>query len=308
MYYKKAWKQCIICILLIYKSTLQWRSRSENIGGELPVTRQFSLAHLTVLGCTPPEMTYIAARAGYDFVSFRSICMGLPDEPNYSFAENRELLRQTKTALAETGIRLLDVELARIYDGVDPKAYRPAMETAAELGGRHVLSSIWTKDRNYSIECFAELCDLAEPYGLTIELEFVPIAGVHHLEGALDVLQTAQRKNAGLMIDIHHFHRAAGRLEDLDAVPRPWFRYVHLCDAVGEIPASRADMIRILREERLYVGEGGIDVAGIVSRLPEIPCSIEIPHIKRARELGYEEHARRCLHTAKNYFAEHEIN
>ena len=41
---------------------------------------QFSLAHLTILGCTPPEMTYIAARSGYDFVSLRLICMGVPGE------------------------------------------------------------------------------------------------------------------------------------------------------------------------------------------------------------------------------------
>jgi hypothetical protein len=33
--------------------------------------QEFSLAHLTVLGCAPPEMTYIAARAGYDYVSIR---------------------------------------------------------------------------------------------------------------------------------------------------------------------------------------------------------------------------------------------
>jgi len=43
--------------------------------------QEYSLAHLTVLGCTPPEMTYIAARAGYDYVSIRLISMGLPREP-----------------------------------------------------------------------------------------------------------------------------------------------------------------------------------------------------------------------------------
>jgi hypothetical protein len=44
---------------------------------------RFSLAHLTVLGCAPPEVTHIAARAGYDFVSYRIIPMGLANEPNY---------------------------------------------------------------------------------------------------------------------------------------------------------------------------------------------------------------------------------
>jgi sugar phosphate isomerase/epimerase len=269
------------------------------------MTRQFSLAYLTVLGCPPPEMTYIAARTGYDFVSLRPIYMGLPGEPNYALAENKELLRKTKTALAETGVKLLDIELARIADGIDPKIYLPAMEVAAELGGKHVLSSIWTTKRNFAIERFGELCDLAKPYGLTVELEFVPIAGVSDLAGTLDVLHTANRENAGLMIDIHHFHRSRDKVVDLDAVPREWFRFLHLCDAPGQIPTSKEEMTRILREERLYVGEGGIDVASIVNGLPDVPYSIELPHAKRVQELGYEEFARRCLQTAKDYLDAH---
>jgi len=102
---------------------------------------QFSLAYLTVLGCSPPEMTYMAAKAGYDFVSLRPIYMGLPGEPNYALAENKQLMRETKSAMSETGVKLLDIELARIYEGVDPKRYLPAMEAAAELGGRHVLAA-----------------------------------------------------------------------------------------------------------------------------------------------------------------------
>lgn len=63
----------------------------------------------------------------------------------FSLAENKKLMRQTKTALSETGVKLLDIELAKIFDGVEPKNYLPAMEAAAELGGKHVLSSIWTE-------------------------------------------------------------------------------------------------------------------------------------------------------------------
>lgn len=146
--------------------------------------REFSLAHLTVLGCAPPEMTYIAARAGYDFVSFRLIYMVLPGEPNYALAANKEMLRQTKNALAYTGLKLNDIELARICDGLDPKKYLPAMEVAAELGGRSVLTSIWTPERNFAIECYDELCDLAKPLGLTVDLEFVTWASVTNLKEA----------------------------------------------------------------------------------------------------------------------------
>ncbi|MFZ5969744.1 MAG: sugar phosphate isomerase/epimerase family protein [Bacillota bacterium] len=263
--------------------------------------RQFSLAHLTVLGCPPPEMIYIAAMTGYDYVSMRPIYMGLPGEPNYELAVNREMMKLTKRALADTGIKLLDIELARVYDGVDPKRYLPAMEVAAELGGKHVLSSIWTKDRNFYIEKFGEICDLAKPFGLTVDLEFVPIASVSDLAGTVDVLHTVNRENAGIMIDVHHFHRSRDKAEDLKALPREWFHFAHLCDAPEEIPTDNDEMTRILREARSYVGEGGINVASILNQMPETPYSIELPNLERVREFGYAEHARRCLKTAKDY-------
>lgn len=265
--------------------------------------QQYSLAHLTVLGCPPPEMTYIAARAGYDFVSIRPIYMGLPGEPNYALAENPQMLKQTKRALADTGVRVHDIELARIHDDMHPTKYLPAMEVAAELGAKAVLSSIWTTNREYAIEKFGEVCDLAKTFGMTVDLEYVPIAGVNTLAGAVDVLRSAKRDNAGLMIDVHHFHRALDKPADLDGLPKEWFHFAHLCDAQGEIPADRAEMTRILREERLYVGEGGIPVADILNRLPEMVYSIELPHLARAKEFGYAEHACRCLESAKAYAA-----
>ena len=264
---------------------------------------QYSLAHLTVLGCPPPEMTYIAARAGYDYISPRLIYMGLPGEPNYALADNPEMLRQTKRALADTGLKVHDIELARVHDDVRPTKYLPAMEVAAELGATAVLSSIWTPNRDDALEKFGQICDLARQFGLTVDLEFVPIASVNTLAAAVDVLRTVNRPNAGLMIDVHHFHRAQDNPADLDELPREWFHFAHLCDAQAAIPEDRAEMIRILREERLYVGEGGIPIADILNRLPAMVYSIELPHLARAKEFGYAEHAARCLESAKQYAA-----
>lgn len=269
--------------------------------------QEYSLAHLTVLGCPPPEMTYIAARAGYDYISPRFICMHLPGEPDYEVARNPQLLRDTRRALAATGVRVHDIELARILDDADPRSYLPALDAAAELGARAVLSSIWTQRRDFAVDRFGELCDLAAGFGLTVDLEPVPVAGVATVADAADVLRRAGRANAGLMVDMHHFHRARNALDLLDGLPREWFHFAHLCDADGAIPAERAEMMRIMRGERLYLGEGGIDIAAIVERLPQVVYSLEIPHLARVRELGYAEHAFRCLATAKAYLARHAV-
>jgi sugar phosphate isomerase/epimerase len=267
--------------------------------------REYSLAHLTVLGCAPPEMTYLAARAGYDYVSIRPIYMGLPGEPNYALAEKPQMLRQTRSALRSTGIRVHDIELARIYDGLAPRSYAGAFEVAAELGAKAVLSSIWTDDRAFYIDKFAELCDLAAQYGLTVDLESVPVASVTDLAGALDVLRAVERPNAGLMIDTHHFHRARDDPAALDKVPREWFHFAQICDAPGEIPTRREQMIFIMREARLDLGAGGIPVADILSHIPPVVYSIEQPNLERAKEMGYAEHAARALEAAKRYVAAH---
>jgi sugar phosphate isomerase/epimerase len=274
-------------------------------GEEVKVKHEFSLAHLTVMGCPPPEMIYVAARAGYDYVSLRTIFLGLPGEPNYGLAANPELLRQTRRALADTGMRVHDIELARVKDGVDPRTYVPEFEVAAALGARAVLSSIWAADRAFYLDKFGEICDLAKPFGLTVDLESVPIAAVRDLAGAVDVLRTVKRDNAGLMIDTHHFHRARDKAADLATLPREWFHFAQICDASAEIPTDRDEMVHVLREARLYLGEGGIDVADILRQIPRVPYSIELPHLDRAHEMGYAEHAFRCLESARSYLGAH---
>ncbi len=271
---------------------------------------QFSLAHLTLLGCTPPELTYIAARTGYDFVSLRLIPMGVSGEAACLPLE-KQMFRQTKAALAETGIKLLDIELARILVDEDPKTYEPAMEAAAELGGRHVISSAWStdrSDRDFIVERYAEICDLARPFGLTVDLEFPTFSSLTSLQEVVDIVREANRDNSGILIDTLYFHFSGVRLDELAVMPPEWFHFLHISDTVEQIPATREGMIHIAREERLYIGEGCIDFATIFDRLPAIPFSIELPNATRIKELGQEGHARRCLETAKQYLENNKGN
>ncbi len=268
---------------------------------------QFSLAHLTVLGCAPPEMTYLASRAGYDFVSFRFIPLWTPGEPAY-LPEDKFMIRKTKAALAETGVRMLDLELARILADNDPKSYVPAMEVAAELGARHVISSAWTTDRtdrNFLIERFSEICDLARSFGLTVNLEFPSFSRLTNLQEAADIVRAANRPNGGILIDTLYVHFSRVGLDELDELPRQWFHLAHICDGPEQIPATRNGLVHVARDARLHLGEGSIDVAAILDRMPQIPYSIELPNVEQVRELGYEEHARRCLQKARHYLDTH---
>jgi sugar phosphate isomerase/epimerase len=262
---------------------------------------KFSLAHLTILKTTPVELARIAAVCGYDYVSIRQIYMGVPGEERYALYDDPDMKAEVKAIFRDTGLKLSDIELARVLDNMDVSAYEKAFELARELGGSHVLSSIWTENKPYYIEKFGEICDLAKKYDLTVDLEYVPIAGVRTLAQAMEVLRAVNRDNAGLMVDTHHFQRARDKYEDLRAVPDKYFHFAHLCDATGEIPAERDELVRIMREERLYAGEGGIDIAAILNCMPPMTYSIELPNAARVAELGQQGHAKRCLETAKEY-------
>ncbi len=268
------------------------------------MNRPVSLAYLTVPGLTPVEHTHIAAEAGYDYVSFRLINLGVPGEPTVDLLSPM-MLRRTRAALAETGLRLFDIELARIVREVDPKSFVPAFEAGAELGARHVIASAWTNvrnDRDFIVERFSEICELAAPFGLTVNLEFPAFSRLANLADAVEVLDMATRPNAGLLIDTLYWHFTRARPSDLRMVRRDWINFLHICDAPADIPGSREEMMNIAREARLYPGEGAIDLAGLAALLPQVPLSIELPNAKRSAELGHLGHARRCLEAAHKIF------
>ena len=266
--------------------------------------RKFSLAHLTILEAPPPELVRIASRTGYDFVGLRLIPLGLPGEVAWVPHEDAVMRRDIKAALNDTGVQVLDIELARIIEAPGPDSYLPALEMAAELGAKHVLSSVWMHDRHQVIERFARLCDVAKPLGLTVNLEFVSSTEWNTLEGALDVVTSSGRDNVGIMIDTLHFHRGRIPIEQLDRVPASWSNFVHVCDDRADVPATLEEARRTMREERLYPGEGGVDIAGILGRLPQsLVCAIELPHRQRMRELGHDRFARTCLERTKRYLS-----
>ena len=66
-----------------------------------------------------------------------------------------------------TGLEVLDIELARITDDCDPRSFEAALELGGEVGAKHMIMSAWTTrrdDRNFLLAVYAETCDLAAPF------------------------------------------------------------------------------------------------------------------------------------------------
>jgi sugar phosphate isomerase/epimerase len=268
------------------------------------MNKTYSLVHLTDISCPPPEMIRIAARAGYDTISLRTIPMGLVGELTFDIARDKQLYKQTKRAVEETGIKINDIENARIYDEVEIKKYEPCLEAAASLGVKHVLTNIWTPNKSFYTEKFSELCEMALKYGQTVNVEFVTWASVKDIKTTKELLETSGYCNVGIVVDILHFYRSRCTLNELEGLPKEWFNFIHLCDCEEEIPTDEESLIHAGRAERQYPGDGAVDIRSIVEKIPNVIYGIEVPHLERVKELGFEEHARRALQKTKEYFRE----
>jgi sugar phosphate isomerase/epimerase len=262
---------------------------------------QYSLAHLTVLSVPPPELVEIAARTGYEYASVR-ITRVTDAEPLYDLARDPALMRETRSRLAGTGIKVHDVELFRMDPATEPEEFAPELEAAAKLGAKRIIAQLPDPDRERARARFARLCDLAKPLGIFVGLEFPHWTETGNLTEAVKVLRAADRPNAGILIDMLHMGRSGSSTEELRSLPREWFKFAHVCDAEKEVPPTMDRILRTARDERLFPGEGSIDVRGILSCLPpDIPYSLEIPRRSLTEAVGPEEVARLALRVARRY-------
>jgi sugar phosphate isomerase/epimerase len=265
------------------------------------MTRDYSLAHLTVLNLGPPEMVDVAARTGYRYVGLR-LNRITPTEVLYPLMTDRALMKETKAHLADTGVGVWDIECARMGPETEPESYLRFLETGAELGALHVLAQLPDPDLSRATDRFGRLCDLARPLGLGVDLEFVSWTETPGLTRAAEVLTAVDRPNAGILVDTLHFDRSNSSLAELGQLPERWFRYAHVCDAPKERPTSTEELIFTARSERQFPGDGGIDVRGILGCLPEdITYALEIPGDSLVAEVGIEEYARRALQSSQKH-------
>ena len=267
---------------------------------------KYSAAHLAAIRLSPPDLVRAAAAAGYDYVSLRLIPT-TDQEPHHDLAGNAALLRETKAALADTGMKVWDCEVLRMDPDHGPDFFLPMLEVAGELGASHYITQTPDPEPNRVRHRFAEACALAAPFGLTLDLEFISwYKDTGNVTKAARVLQSTDAANKGMLVDILQFERSGSRVANLTGLPPEWFTWCHLCDAPAKRPDTMEEMTRQGRAERLFPGQGGLNIGAILKALPnDIVCSLEIPGETLAAEIGYPAYLKRALSVTKQYMNTH---
>ncbi|WP_028216659.1 sugar phosphate isomerase/epimerase family protein [Paraburkholderia oxyphila] len=263
------------------------------------MSRRYSLAPLTAIELAPPELVEAAQRTGYDAVGLR-LSPFRAGELQHPMFGDAPMLRETEARLRDTGLSVLDIEVLFLTGQRDIQEFKPVFETAARLGARHALTLIDIPDVAHASARFAELCELAAPFGLTCSLEFAAWLGVGTVQSALQVVQTAGQTNGAVLLDPFHLFRSGGSVSDIAGVPTHLLPYAQFCDASSAAPATLAAISEEARFDRKLPGEGGLPLADFVNALPaDIPLGLEVPNRILAASIGLDERLRRTLNAAK---------
>jgi sugar phosphate isomerase/epimerase len=263
-------------------------------------THPVSLAHLTVLDTTPPELVEVADAAGFRTVGIRLTATPSVGVPPYDILRDGPILRDTLARLAATGVSVLDTEFLRFEPDRPVGVPEGFLEVSARLGAKNVLVMSAEPDEARTLDRLGDLCDRAAAFGLQVCLEFAVYTGVRTLAHAAQLVARSGRANASVLIDALHFSRAGGLPAHIAQVDPGLLRYAQLCDASADMPGptDTPALIREARTGRLLPGEGVLPLAELVAALPdgiplaiEAPCraTAELPALERAR------HAYRAL-------------
>lgn len=259
------------------------------------MTPPLGIAHFTTLDVAPLPFVEMAAKIGYAAVGLR-LHPAFPGSPFYEIPAGSALMRTLRTALADTGLSVYDIEFVVIDAAFDPASLKPVLDSAAGLGAKRLSVCGDDADNARLVAKFAAVCDLAANVGMGVDIELMPWRTIGSLPAAASVVREAGRANGGVLVDALHLSRSGGVPEDLRAVPSEAIRSVQLCDAPAARPATTDALIKEARGGRLLPGDGDLPLGRLLAELPDhAVLSVEVPNSGHPPEL----HARRAYETTR---------
>lgn len=222
---------------------------------------------------SPVDLVECAAAAGFDYGGMWI------DLQSWTATTTR----QVRSALAATGLPLLDAEVIWIKPGLPDPGHDRMVDIGLELGARNMLCVSSDPDAGATA---AKLVRLAERAGsdIAINLEFGLFTEVKTIADAVSIVEAVDHPAMGLLIDALHWTRSRGSIDQVAKLPRQWLHYVQLCDAPapGADPADPAAILEEAIDGRVPMGQGGLALSELLSALPD---TIDVAVEERSRAL-----------------------
>lgn len=152
----------------------------------------------------------------------------------------------------------------------------PTLEMARDYGAQHVIAVTMDAEIRPVADSASRLRAVAEAagdYGLGIAVEFLPWSGIPTLLSAWQLVESAGRDNAGIMVDGWHWKRQPGgpAPDVMRSIPGEVIVIHQLSDAgVEPEGAVLSDAEAECMSVRALPGEGTVDQAQLLALLDEI--------------------------------------
>lgn len=246
--------------------------------------RPLGIHQITAMEASPVDLVSIASELGCDEVCvFTHLPKLQPGDAPAGDPGFPTVTPETKSAmqlrLAETGVRVANIEFFSLTPWMDFDAYRQGLELGAELGARCAVTHVLDPDPQRALENLGRLGEMAGSFGLQLAIEFMaasPDCG--SIGAAAELAQMVGRHNIGIAIDMLHLVRSGGTPDDIRQVPAELIRYAQVCD--GAHNRVTADYMDEALTARMVPGQGCFPISEILAALPPtLPLDIEIPRL-----------------------------
>ena len=242
------------------------------------MSREYSLAHLSMIAVPPARMADVAAGAGFEWFSLR-----LTPSPStgvdHGHVGDDRALEALRRHIESSGSALLDLEVVRMKGPDSVREALPLLDAAQALGARYVIATVEDADPVRRVETLASLCEEAARRETSVAVEFMMFTSSPTLVDCIDVVRASGAANAVVLPDVLHLVRSGGTLEQLAATDPALIPYAQICGAHGGGPAPDPDAARAEGvRARLMPDEGDLPVRDFVAALPPSTIiSVEAP-------------------------------
>lgn len=249
-----------------------------------------------------------ARAAGFAGISVFTTDILAAAREGVSTAELRERIEAAGLAITDVDPLAKWFEAAVDGGGLLVMGMDEALEAAHELGARSINAVVFPASpptRDELVESFAVLCDRAAEFDLQVMIEFIPFTPMRSLQDALALVEAADRRNGGIMLDVWHLYRSGGSALDVERAASRIFG-VQLNDAPEAVPDN---LVEETMHARRLPGEGDAGVPQIIRALrtggSKAPLGVEVFSKElrslspfRAAQLAYRA-ARACVEQSR---------
>jgi len=244
-------------------------------------TAALGIDHLTAIGMPPVDLIQLAEAAGLQSISLMTHRNYNPyGFADWSLVDDARLRRETRAALAGSGVQLALGEACHIRPDATARDFEPVIAMFAELGCPRMNVVSFEYEPVREAEQAHELAEMICAAGLTFNWEFSRLGRRMLADVAREVrAMRARGLAAHILIDPMHFIRGGEQIANLAALEPELVSYFQLCDVplVGE-----GEYMEEALYCRLPQGDGELPLAEIVRALPEgAVISMEIPQRSR---------------------------